>query len=158
VIYVYGRCRRSPALAPAARRAGLVHQSNGQSLPLSRSWNRVYLMAGAERDDRTTLQARVWKRLPRAPRRTTTPNISDYIGRAELVGRWQFNRANLFSATLRHNLRNNDGGSLRLEWFRALADPGEGLPSGLQLHTQLFSGYGDTLLDYNRRARCSASA
>ena len=42
-------------------------------------------------------------------------------------------------------------GSLRLEWFRTLADGGDGLPGGLQLHTQLFTGYGDSLLDYNRK-------
>jgi phospholipase A1 len=42
-------------------------------------------------------------------------------------------------------------GSVRLEWFRTLWDDGVGPPGGLQLHTQLFTGYGDTLLDYNRR-------
>jgi phospholipase A1 len=26
-----------------------------------------------------------------------------------------------------------------------------GVASGLRIHTQLFSGYGDSLLDYNRR-------
>jgi phospholipase A1 len=26
-----------------------------------------------------------------------------------------------------------------------------GVASGLRMHTQLFSGYGDSLLDYNRR-------
>jgi phospholipase A1/A2 len=40
---------------------------------------------------------------------------------------------------------------VRLEWFRTLADTGIGVPNGLRLHTQLFSGYGDTLLDYNFR-------
>ncbi|MDB5914922.1 MAG: Phospholipase [Ramlibacter sp.] len=129
--------------------AGLVHQSNGQSLPLSRSWNRVYLMAGAERDD-LQLNARIWKRLHEGSADDDNPRISDMIGRAEIVARWHANRSNLLTLTARHPLRNTSGGSLRLEWFRALADASAG-PSGLQLHTQLFSGYGDTLLDYNRR-------
>jgi phospholipase A1 len=129
---------------------GVVHQSNGQSLPLSRSWNRVYLMAGAERDA-LQLNARLWQRLHESSANDDNPGISDYIGRAELIARWRASRTNLFAATVRHPLRDNGRGSLRLEWFRALADPGEGLPSGLQLHTQVFTGYGDTLLDYNRR-------
>ena len=43
---------------------GAVHQSNGQTLPLSRSWNRVYLMAGADHARGVGLQGRIWPRLP----------------------------------------------------------------------------------------------
>jgi phospholipase A1 len=63
---------------------GLVHQSNGQSLPLSRSWNRVYLMTGAEHGQNFTLQGRLWRRIPESTNNDDNPGISDYIGRAEL--------------------------------------------------------------------------
>lgn len=128
---------------------GVVHQSNGQSLPLSRSWNRAYLMAGAEHGP-LQLQARAWRRLPEGGT-DDNPAISDYIGRAELRAIWHENRTNLWSVTARHSLRSHARGSWRLEWFRSLGDDGIGTPGRLQLHTQLFTGYGDTLLDYNRR-------
>ena len=128
---------------------GIVHQSNGQSLPLSRSWNRVYLLGGAERGP-WQLQARVWKRIPEAAANDDNPHISDYIGRAEARLAWHGDRGNLLAATWRHSLRRDARGSLRLEWFHALADD-KAAPGGLQLHTQLFSGYGDSLLDYNFR-------
>jgi phospholipase A1/A2 len=127
---------------------GLVHQSNGQSLPLSRSWNRVYLMGGAEHDA-VQVQARLWNRIDEG-NNDDNPRISDYVGRGELVVRWNADRENLFAFTGRHGLRSDSKGSVRLEWFRTLADPGIGMPSGLRLHTQLFSGYGETLIDYNR--------
>jgi phospholipase A1 len=129
---------------------GIVHQSNGQTLPLSRSWNRVYLMAGAEHD-RFQLQARIWHRLRESSAHDDNPRITDFIGRGELTATWHQSRKNLFTATGRSALRSGGKGSLRLEWFRALADPGEGPPFGLQLHTELFTGYGDTLLDYNHK-------
>jgi phospholipase A1/A2 len=129
---------------------GIVHQSNGQSLPLSRSWNRVYLMAGAE-NGRLLVQARAWERLPENAATDDNPDISDYIGRAEARVTWHANRDNLWSLTGRHSLRAAGRGSWRLEWFRTLGDRAEGPPGGLQLHTELFTGYGDSLLDYNRR-------
>lgn len=128
---------------------GLVHQSNGQSLPLSRSWNRAYLMAAVERDN-LRLTGRVWRRFDDKSN-DDNPGISDFIGRGELIAHWQASRENLFAVTARHALRKDGHGSLRLEWFRTLADTGWGVPSGLRLHTQIFSGYGDTLLDYNQR-------
>jgi phospholipase A1 len=128
---------------------GLVHQSNGQSLPLSRSWNRAYLLAAAERDN-LQIAGRLWHRLSESGS-DDNPRISDFIGRGELTARWQASRDNLFTVTGRHALRSDGHGSVRLEWFRTLADTGWGIPNGLRLHTQLFTGYGDTLIDYNKR-------
>ena len=54
---------------------GLAHQSNGQSDPLSRSWNRSYLGAGFERGP-WTLHARIANRLDDPAPTTTTPTSS----------------------------------------------------------------------------------
>jgi phospholipase A1 len=128
---------------------GVVHQSNGQSLPFSRSWNRVYLMAGAEKGS-LQLQGRVWRRLREDSASDDNPGIGDYVGRAELRAAWHGMPNNLWVATARHSLKRAGRGSLRLEWFHDLGAE-TALPGGLQLHTQLFHGYGDTLLDYNQR-------
>jgi phospholipase A1/A2 len=127
---------------------GLVHQSNGQSLPYSRSWNRVYLMGGIELDNRFTLTARLWKRMNESAKSDDNPDIADYIGRAEIIGRWNLNRDNQLGMTVRNNLRESGRGSIRLEWFKAIGDTTR---SSLRWHTQLFHGYGDTLVDYNRK-------
>ena len=129
---------------------GLVHQSNGQSLPLSRSWNRVYLMTGLEKRDEWKVQARIWQRIPESNGNDDNPDISNYIGRGELMAAWNVNKDNTLVATLRHSLRANYRGSVRLEWLQSL-DGDDSRKSALRLHTQLFSGYGDSLIDYNRR-------
>lgn len=131
---------------------GAVHHSNGQPLPLSRSWNRVYLMAGMEKGDEFTVSARVWQRLKESAAKDDNPDISDIIGRGEITGYWNFNKSNTVGLTLRHSLASQAKGSVRLEWLKTLGDsPDAARPSGLRLHTQLFSGYGDSLIDYNRR-------
>ena len=128
---------------------GIVHHSNGQSLPYSRSWNRAYLMAGAERH-KVQLQARIWQRIDEDRSNDDNPGISNYFGRAELQAGWQ-NAENHVTVTARHSLRRAARGSLRLEWSRTLWDGGDLAPGGLQLYTGFFTGYGDTLLDFNRR-------
>jgi phospholipase A1 len=128
---------------------GVVHQSNGQSLPLSRSWNRTYLTAGADLDERWLLNVRLWHRVSERGPDDDNPGMDDGMGRAELRLGWQVNRDHALSLTLRHALHDAGRGSVRLEWFKALA-PALGT-NDLRLHTQLFSGYGDSLTDYNFR-------
>ena len=132
---------------------GMVHQSNGQSDPLSRSWNRTYLMGAAEKelgpDSSLRMQARVWARWHESAASDNTPGIENQIGRGELTGTWQINKANTLGVTLRHSLRSEARGSTRVDWLMAPSSS----PSytGLRYHVQLFSGYGDSLLDYNKR-------
>jgi phospholipase A1/A2 len=137
---------------------GLVHQSNGQSLPLSRSWNRAYVMAAADKiatnGDRYTLQARVWERIDENASKDDNPDISNQVGRAELAGRWSFDTGtdkdktgHTVGLVVRHSLKREARGSVRLEYLRSIGSAN----SGLRFHTQVFNGYGDTLLDYNLR-------
>jgi phospholipase A1 len=122
---------------------GAVHQSNGQSLPLSRSWNRAYLMGGVELDDTWRFTARAWRRIREQADDDDNPDIAHYIGRAEFSGWWDPDGKNSYGITWRTFGR----GSVRLEWLHALGNPDS---SNLRLHVQLFNGYGDTLAEYNR--------
>ncbi len=132
---------------------GLNHQSNGQSLPLSRSWNRVYLTGAVEKDlggdASLSVQGRIWHRLRESSGKDDNPGISDFIGRAEVAGLWQLNKTHSLGLTVRHSLKSDARGSVKLEWMKAstaIADS-----ASLRYHVQLFSGYGDSLVDYNRR-------
>ena len=153
VTYIYPTRAQLP-LGWQLRYTGIsaIHQSNGQSLPLSRSWNRTVLMAGFEKGNDYTLQARFWKRMNEETENDDNPDISDLIGRAEFAGSWNVDKNNTLGLTLRHALRSDANGSWRFDWYRTLGNGGQpGGKSGLRFHTRLFTGYGDSLVDYNRR-------
>ncbi len=123
----------------------LNHQSNGRSLPLSRSWNRLMLSAALEREN-WTMTLRPWWRLPESRAKDDNPDISDYQGRADLLlvrrtGNHQF------SLLLRHSLRTGEAsrGAVQLDYAFPIA--GE-----LRGHLQWFSGYGESMIDYNHRS------
>jgi phospholipase A1 len=130
---------------------GLVHQSNGQAQPLSRSWNRLYVMAGAELGNRWQLHARVWERIRESAGDDDNPGIGNTVGRAEVRLQWNIDADHSLGLTVRHALTRSGAGSTRLEWLRTLGDAPFGRKSNLRLHTQLFTGYGDSLVDYNQR-------
>lgn len=122
---------------------GLVHQSNGQDLPYSRSWDRLYLMAGAEFGDKFVITGRVWKRISENIAKDDNPDITKYLGNAELRAGWNVDRLNQLGVSV-----HGGKGAVKLEWLKAIGDPTK---SNLRLQTQLFHGYGDTLVDYNRK-------
>ncbi|KGM55871.1 phospholipase [Lysobacter daejeonensis GH1-9] len=124
---------------------GFNHQSNGRADPISRSWNRVMLNVGLDRDD-WALTVRPWWRIPDGEREDENPGIEDYVGRADatLVRRWNGHE---FALMARHSLRSGEDahGAMQFDW-------GFPISRSFRGHLQVFDGYGESLIDYNHRA------
>ena len=123
--------------------AGFAHQSNGQSRPESRSWNRVYAMAGMEWG-RLTVIPRVWTRVfDEKGGKNDNPDLADYMGYGDLKLQYRFNDKKNLSATLRYNPRTGYGAAEAAYTF-----PIKGKLQGI---VRGFHGYGESLIDYNHK-------
>ena len=138
----------SDVTLPFGWKASLVglsfnHQSNGRAAPLSRSWNRLIGELSLERGE-TTVSLRPWWRILNTGN-DDNPHIQDYVGRGELLVTQKLGR-HVLALTARHSLRFGDRsrGSAQLEWAFPIG-------GGLHGYLQLFSGYGESLIDYNFR-------
>jgi phospholipase A1/A2 len=115
---------------------GLNHQSNGQSEPLSRSWNRIVANVGLERGA-FSLLLKGWFHFPESDVEDDNPGISSYMGYGE-VWAYYFLKKHRLAIMLRDNLdfRENRG-AVQLEW-------------SFPLFAQI-GGYVQYFLDYNHR-------
>jgi len=118
------------------------HQSNGRSDLLSRSWNRVIASFGVENGN-LGVQGRLWYRIPESSDEDDNPTISDYYGWGDLSAIYKW-RGQSFAATIRGNPSTGKGAG-QLTWTSApLLGPVRG-------YVKFFSGYGESLIDYNWR-------
>jgi phospholipase A1 len=130
---------------------GVGHQSNGRSLPESRSWHRMYLQAGIEpalpaRWGRLSVMPRLWWRLPESGSKDDNRDLASYVGRGEMLMRWETTRNHIFSLLARNSFSpNHPRGFLQLDWMH----PSRIGP--MKWYVQLTSGYGESLVDYNFR-------
>ncbi len=126
-----------------------IHESNGRSVPESRSWNRVY--AEAKLDwKQVTIGLKPWYRIPEKAKETPmdargddNPDILRFMGNGELTAEY---RDKAFSALLtgRNNLRSQrNRGSLQLELVLPIRND-------VYFYVQVFDGYGKSLIDYDR--------
>ncbi len=118
---------------------GLVHQSNGQTGTLSRSWNRLYAELGVDRGN-FSLSGRLWRRLDNAKSDNDNPDITDFIGHGDVRAVFRDN-GNEYSVMLRRNWDASHG-AIQAGW----AFP---ITTNLKGYVQAFSGYGQSLIDYN---------
>ncbi|MCG5508983.1 phospholipase A [Ectothiorhodospira lacustris] len=121
---------------------GYNHQSNGRAEPLSRSWDRLFAEVAVERDD-LVLSARLWHRVQESGNRDDNPDITDYLGYGDLTAFW---RRDGHSYTLMLRGRPSTGkGAVQATW---MTPPVLG---PLRAYAQVFSGYGESMIDYNWR-------
>ena len=119
----------------------LNHQSNGQSDPLSRSWNRVTGEVVFE-GERTMYSVKSWVRID-DPDVDNNPNIEDYMGRIELG--WAYKGDNyVVDAWFKNNLASDNRSSIEVNWAFPLAQH-------LRGYVQLYSGYGENMIDMENR-------
>ena len=123
---------------------GYIHQSNGQSQPLSRSWNRIYAMAGMEWGKLSVIP-RIWARLDPGADKDDNPDIMHYMGYGDLRIAYQFNNKHALSSTLRYNPKHSKG-AVQLNYTFPLK-------GNLKGYVQGFYGYGESLIDYNHKQK-----
>lgn len=123
---------------------GYIHQSNGQSRPLSRSWNRIYAMAGMEWGKLSVIP-RIWARLDPGADKDDNPDIMHYMGYGDLRIAYQFNNKHALSSTLRYNPKHSKG-AVQLNYTFPIK-------GNLKGYVQGFYGYGESLIDYNHKQK-----
>jgi phospholipase A1/A2 len=129
---------------------GLEHESNGQPLPLSRSWNRLYV-APFQARGRQLVHLKLWYRIPEdrkdAPddaRGDDNPDIHRYYGYGELRYQRQFGDEGRLAALMLRGNPATGKGAVEL----ILSQPNSG--RSLFYCVSLWHGYGESLIDYNR--------
>jgi phospholipase A1 len=122
---------------------GLNHQSNGQSDPRSRSWNRI--KGGlAYSYDRWLFMANPWYRLPESSSDDDNSDIEKYLGYGSYHAVYKLTEDRTFSLKLLNNMRSTNRTSVEFGYSFPMGDTLKGF-------FQYYSGYGESLIDYNER-------
>jgi phospholipase A1/A2 len=119
---------------------GLNHQSNGRTDSLSRSWNRVMAEFGVERDN-FALLARLWYRIKEDEADDDNPDITDYYGYGSLTALYKW-RNHSFTLMGRGNVSTGKGAA-QFSWMSPR------LLGPIRAYAQVFTGYGESMIDYN---------
>lgn len=122
---------------------GAVHQSNGRSEPLSRSWNRIYANFIFEQGN-FYFSFKPWIRLGDRGK-DDNPDIEHFMGHGEFRAAWATGK-HTASIMLRNNFKSDNRGALELNYSYPMS-------RRAKWFFQFFEGYGESLIDYNAHTK-----
>ena len=128
---------------------GAVHQSNGYGGTMERSWNRIYVEAITS-TDHWMISVKPWYIINDSTL-NHNPNIADFLGHGEVLVAYKYYRQ-VFSLQA-HNIF--EGGGRRITGEFTWSFP---ITSYLNGYAQVFSGYGQSLIEYNHRTNSGGLA
>lgn len=119
---------------------GANHQSNGRGGNLERSWNRAYV-EGIVSNDNWMISFKPWTTIFRSSE-VYNPDITDYLGYERILISYKYYRQ-VFSFEARNTFESGfSRGAMEATWSFPLTKHISGF-------VQLFSGYGQSLIEYN---------
>lgn len=130
------------AVTLASMTVGINHQSNGQSEPRSRSWNRIMASAGFAYG-RWLFVVQPWYRIPESSK-DDNADIERYLGHADYNFVYKLSEDRTISMKLLNNLRSDNHTSVEFGYSFPMGDTIKGF-------FQYYNGYGESLIDYNQR-------
>lgn len=119
--------------------AGLVHQSNGYGNALQRGWDRFYLEAITSNDN-WMVSLKPWYVLSTSH---NNDDITHYLGHGSIIVAYKYNR-HVFSLQAHNVIENIGRASAGVTWSFPVT-------SYIKGYVQVFSGYGQSLVEYNHR-------
>ena len=120
---------------------GLLHESNGRDGSNSRSWNRAYVQSDFV-FDKLSISPRAWMVVGN---KGDNKDILKYIGHGDVRLSYNLNE-HIFSLMLRNNLHfdKTNKGAAEISYMFPI------FSTGVYGYLQYFTGYGESLIDYNR--------
>jgi phospholipase A1 len=120
---------------------GFTHQSNGRTEPLSRSWNRLNANMILENKN-FIIGINPWYRFDEAESEDNNPDLLDFYGHGQVTFAYKDDN-HTFSLISRNNIESGfSKGSIKASWSFPIHNKVRG-------YFQVFSGYGNSLIEYN---------
>lgn len=119
---------------------GIVHESNGQARPLSRTWNRLFAEFQFIRGG-YVIALKPWVWIKDEQSEDDNPDIDDFYGDYELRASYAHG-GQLYGLMLRNLFDSEDRYNAELNWSFPIA-------GRLRGFAQWYTGYGESLIDYN---------